>query len=53
MTQFRLRYTATSHHAHLNRAAFPWPYATRDDAEKVRALCVRPEWVEVYEDEES
>lgn len=49
----RLRYTAASPYAHLNGAAFPWHYDDREAAERVRAMCVRPEWVEIYDEMES
>jgi hypothetical protein len=48
----RLRYTADSPYAHLNAAAFPWPYESRDDAERVRQACTRPEYIEIVETED-
>lgn len=36
MTRYRLRYIPSTRYAHLNRAAFPRRYETREEAEAER-----------------
>jgi len=47
---YALRYRSGTRYAHLNRAAFPWTYPTRDAAEAVRQACASTEDIEIVEE---
>jgi hypothetical protein len=57
VTRYRLRYIPGTRYAHLNRAAFPRRYETRETAEQARARIVasqtpRRDDIEIVEDED-
>lgn len=57
MTRYRLRYISGTRYAHLNRAAFPTRYPTREAAETERQRILasqtpRRDDIEIVEDED-